>query len=154
MRFLFACVIAVFAAQVQAQQACRTDQVHIRTPAGIHVFDVEIADTVPTRARGLMFRESLADDAGMLFVYPTPRRATFWMRNTLIPLDMIFADVRGRVTYVHANAIPGDLTGISGGPRTIAVLEIRGGRAGELGIAEGAILRHPSFAQENAAWPC
>jgi hypothetical protein len=75
------------------------------------------------------------------------------MKNTLIPLDMIFVGPDGVVDTVHANAVPGDLTPIRGGDDILAVLEIRGGLAGAIGIEAGAEMRHPAFGDE-AAWPC
>jgi uncharacterized membrane protein (UPF0127 family) len=76
------------------------------------------------------------------------------MKNTLIPLDMIFADETGRVTRVHANAVPGDTTPIDGGNDVRFVLEINGGLAKRLGIVPGAEMRHPSIPQDGAVWPC
>lgn len=135
-----------------ASAACRDDQVELRWPGGQARFAVEVADTDATRSRGLMFRESMPRSAGMLFIYETPRRATFWMKNTLIPLDMIFADPSGVVTKVHANAIPQDVTTIDGGEGVKLVLEINGGLAARLGIVPGAELRHPAIS--NPAWSC
>ncbi|MFN3846565.1 MAG: DUF192 domain-containing protein [Paracoccaceae bacterium] len=135
-----------------ASAGCREDQVELRWPGGQARFAVDVADDDAERSRGLMFRETLPRSAGMLFVYENPRRATFWMKNTLIPLDMIFADAAGRVTKVHANAQPQDLTTIDGGEGVKLVLEINGGLAARLGIAPGAELRHPSIA--NPAWSC
>ena len=89
----------------------------------------------------------------MLFVYDAPQIATFWMRNTLIPLDMIFADETGVVTHVHENAVPLDETTINGGENVQYVLEINGGLAGRLGIEPGTQLRHPSIGN-LAAWSC
>lgn len=146
-------ILALFVATSgSAQTACRADQVEMRWPGGQARFSVEVADTDATRSRGLMFRESMPQSAGMLFVYETPRRATFWMKNTLIPLDMIFADPAGRVTKVHAQAIPQDLTPIEGGEGVKLVLEINGGLAAKLGIVPGAELRHPAIA--NPSWSC
>lgn len=135
-----------------ALAACRDDQVELRWSGGQARFTVEIADTDTTRSRGLMFRESLPRSAGMLFVYDSPRRATFWMKNTLIPLDMIFADESGRVKRVHANAKPHDLNTVDGGEGIKLVLEINGGLAARLGISAGAELRHPSIV--DPAWSC
>ncbi|HEX9859529.1 MAG TPA: DUF192 domain-containing protein [Paracoccaceae bacterium] len=137
-----------------AGAACRDDSVELRGPAGVARFTVELADTPDERARGLMFRESMAAAAGMLFVYERPQSASFWMKNTLIPLDMIFADVTGTVTRVHSNARPQDETAIDGGNGVAVVLEINGGLAGRLGIAPGAQLRHPALDQATAVWPC
>ncbi len=99
-----------------------------------------------------MGRESLPVDQGMLFVYESPRRAQFWMKDTLIPLDMIFADARGVVTRIHPMAQPLDLTPVDGGEGVKYVLEINGGLAGRIGLVPGAELRHPAIAQP--AWPC
>lgn len=133
---------------------CRADAVDLRGDWGQIRFSVELADTPQERSRGLMFREHLPRGAGMLFVYERPRRATFWMKNTLIPLDMIFADRTGRVTRVHAGAVPGDLTAIDGGAGVFAVLEINGDLAQRYGIGPGTVMRHPVFAGGPAAWPC
>ena len=136
------------------EAACRPDAVELRGPWGQARFAVEVADDAAERARGLMFRESLRQSCGMLFVYEAPQRATFWMKNTLIPLDMIFADDTGTVRHVHSNAVPHDETGIDGGDGVLAVLEINGGLAARLGITPGAVLRHPAFAADRAALPC
>ncbi|MEY4982043.1 MAG: hypothetical protein RIR62_309 [Pseudomonadota bacterium] len=137
-----------------ATAACRPDSVDIRGPGGTARFTVELADDGAERARGLMFRESLPMGAGMLFVYDAPQRASFWMQNTLIPLDMIFADRTGRITRVHSDAVPGDTTPIDGGEDVVYVLEINGGLARRMGIAEGGDLRHPAIDPAIAAWPC
>jgi len=134
--------------------ACTPDVVEIRGTFGQARFSVEVADTGTERAEGLMFRESLPTSGGMLFVYAAPQRASFWMKNTLIPIDMIFADPTGRVTRVHSNAVPQDTTPIDGGEGVSTVLEINGGLAAKLGIAPGAELRHPSLDAAVAAWPC
>ncbi len=133
---------------------CRPETLDLRGPFGTASFSVELADTPDERATGLMHRDSMASAAGMLFVYEQPQRASFWMKNTLIPLDMVFADSSGRVTRVHANAVPHDETPIDGGKDVALVLEINGGLAARLGLAEGAQMRHPSIAQAGAVWPC
>jgi hypothetical protein len=133
---------------------CRPDTVDLRGPGGAARFSVEVADSDAERALGLMHRDSLPRSAGMLFVYPEPGAASFWMKNTLIPLDMIFADATGTVTRVHAMAKPGDTTSIPGGDGVKLVLEINGGLAARLGIAPGSVMRHPSLDQDLAAWPC
>ncbi len=145
--------LAAFGA-VQANAACAPETLDLRGPGGTVRFHVEIADTLAERNRGLMFRESLPSAGGMLFVYDQPQDVAFWMKNTLIPLDMIFADAAGRVQRVHANAVPGDLTAIPGGASIQFVLEINGGMAKRLGITEGAEMRHPAIVSEKAAWPC
>ena len=137
-----------------ADEACAPDRLDLRGDWGVAQFSVELADTPRARNRGLMFRESLGASEGMLFLYPRVGKPAFWMRNTLIPLDMIFIRPDGVVQHVHENAIPHDETPISGGDGVIAVLEIKGGMARVLGIAPGTQLRHPGFDAKIAAWPC
>lgn len=136
-----------------ARAECVADRVDLRGSFGEMRFSVEVADDARERARGLMFRESLGTYAGMLFVYDYPQTVAFWMKNTLIPLDMIFVDERGRVAHVHHRAVPGDLTPIPGGNGILAVLEINGGLAERFGIAPGDVMRHPAFT-EDPHWPC
>jgi len=149
-----ALALLLFTVPAAADAACRDDTVELRGPAGEARFTVELADTAGERAQGLMFREAMPASAGMLFLYERPQAASFWMKNTLIPLDMIFADPTGHVTHVHANAVPGDETPIPGGTGVLAVLEINGGLAARLGIVPGAALRHPGLDQTTAIWPC
>ncbi|MAY85725.1 MAG: hypothetical protein CML02_03220 [Pseudooceanicola sp.] len=135
-------------------ETCRDDRVQLRGDWGSAGFSVEVVDTVEDRARGLMFREQMARGAGMLFVYDTPGPVSFWMKNTLIPLDMVFVDDAGTVQRVHSNAIPGDLTPIDGGDDILVVLEINGGLAQRYGIGPGSQLRHPVFSDNGPVWPC
>lgn len=134
---------------------CSDDRVELRGDWGSVRFRVEIADDVQERSQGLMHVEEMARLAGMLFIYERPQRVSFWMENTLIPLDMIFVDENGLVLNVHSNAIPLDRTPIPGGSDDIIyVLEINGGMAEDLGISAGSQLRHPSVPQDDALWPC
>ena len=126
----------------------------LRWNGGAARFAIELADDPGERARGLMFREALPRGQGMLFVYPRPQPASFWMKNTLIPLDMLFFDARGRLVSLHENAVPGDETPIPGGDAVLMVLEINGGLARRLGIAPGAELQTPLLDPAQAAWPC
>ncbi|NJM83422.1 MAG: DUF192 domain-containing protein [Tabrizicola sp.] len=153
-RALIAVTLCGMAEAAFAEAACAPERVDLRWQDGRESFSVELADEPAERSRGLMFRESMDLSAGMLFVYESPRRAQFWMKNTLIPLDMVFADATGLVTRVHANAVPGDETPIDGGANVLYVLEINAGLAAKLGIAPGAELRHPSIAPAMAVWPC
>lgn len=146
-------VALLLAAAAPAWAECNPNSVELKGAFGQARFDVELADDPAERGQGLMFRETLPRAAGMLFVYERPGRAVFWMKNTLIPLDMIFLDRTGRVTRVHENAVPLDLTPIDGGEDVFAVLEINGGLARRIGITEGSVMRHPAFAGQ-AAWPC
>lgn len=152
-RILLALVVWAMAA-VGAAAGCRDDTVDLRGPWGQVRFTVELALTPEEQARGLMFRENLPRGAGMLFLYDRPSSVSFWMRNTLISLDMIFVDATGTVTRVHHEAVPLDETPIPGGDGVLAVLEINGGLARRFGVAAGSELRHPRLPQDRAAWPC
>lgn len=110
----------------------------ITTAAGkAHKFTVEVARTDEQQERGLMFRSELAPDAGMIFPMKPPRPASFWMRNTIIPLDMIFIRPDGTIARIAAETVPYSLPPVESGEPVSAVLEIAGGRSAELGIAEG-----------------
>lgn len=132
--------------------ACSPDTLFLRGPAGESRFTIDLATTPEERNQGLMFVEKMPTSRGMLFVYEQPQRVAFWMKNTLIPLDMIFADEHGVVQNVRANAVPGDLTPIPGEGQIQYVLEINGGLAAMLHIGPGTALRHPLI--QDAAWPC
>lgn len=137
-----------------AQATCAEGHVDLRGAWGQARFTVEIADTDAARAQGLMHRDYLPRSAGMLFVYDAPGSPAFWMKNTLIALDMLFVDPSGVVRHIHHDAIPHDTTPIPGGENVLMVLEINGGLSRRLGIAEGSEMRHPRLAQDQAAWPC
>jgi uncharacterized membrane protein (UPF0127 family) len=109
----------------------------IRSANGQHHFTVEVAATPEQQETGLMFRTSLAGDRGMIFPYDPPIDASFWMKNTLIPLDIVFIGANGRIVRIAANATPMSLDPIPSGAPVSGVLELRGGRAAELGIREG-----------------
>ncbi len=100
-------------------------------------FRVEVARTEPEQAKGLMFRTAMAPGEGMIFPFDPPRGASFWMRNTVIPLDLIFVAPDGRISNIAANAIPYDETPLSSVGDAKAVLELNGGRAAQLGIVAG-----------------
>ena len=106
----------------------------IHSANGNHRFTVEVAGTPEQQERGLMFRKSLAADRGMIFPYDPPQEVAFWMKNTLIPLDIDLHPRRTARSARIAHAEPLDLTPLPSGEPIAAVLEIRGGRAAELGI--------------------
>lgn len=106
-----------------------------------HAFQVEVAATGAQQERGLMFRPTLAPDAGMIFPMQPARFASFWMKNTLIPLDMLFIRPDGRIARIAAQTVPYSLIPVDSGEPVSAVLEIPGGRAAELGIAQGDLVR-------------
>jgi uncharacterized membrane protein (UPF0127 family) len=132
------------AAQKQLQHFA-TAELTIVTASGPHRFTVELAETPEQMAQGLMFRQSLAADAGMLFDYKTPTPATMWMRNTLIPLDMLFVDGHGRIVGIHERAVPQSDALIAAPMPVRAVIELAGGSAQRLGIKPGDRVLYPIF---------
>lgn len=110
-----------------------------------HDFDVEIAATPTDREIGLMYRTKMDPDHGMLFEMDSDEVVQFWMKNTLIPLDMVFVGADGTIKSIHANAIPQDLTAISSQAPVTGIIELNGGRAAALGIAVGDKVEHPFF---------
>lgn len=105
-------------------------------------FQVEIADDDAERAQGLMNRAEMPQDSGMLFVFPDEKFRSFWMKNTLIPLDILFIDSKGVVVHIHHHATPHDLTGIPSQMPAMYALEINGGQAASLGIQVGDKVFH------------
>jgi len=103
----------------------------------MHRFVTEVAKTEQEQMQGLMYRNELAPDRGMVFPFDTPRQASFWMKNTLIPLDLIFVRTDGSIANIAANAVPLSLQPIYSEGEVAAVLEIAGGRAAELGVQPG-----------------
>jgi uncharacterized protein len=140
----------VIASSVQAAQPSvhfEQERIWIETAEDRFEFQVEIAATPAQRSRGLMFRDHLAADRGMLFDFGQTQPVTMWMRNTLIPLDMLFVRDDGRISRIAAETQPlSDRVIGSGGP-VRAVLELAGGRAAELGIEPGDRIVHPMFSE-------
>ena len=120
-----------------AQKPLRTEPLVITTARGRWRFTVEMADTDATRETGLMCRAHLAPEAGMLFDFKTPQETAFWMKNTIIPLDLLYIARDGRIVTIARNAIPENETAIPSGGLVTGVLELRGGRAAEIGAAPG-----------------
>ncbi len=154
MRFLTTVVLLLGLTSANAATPCAPDKIDIRSSSSSVRFTTEVVDSPESRALGLMNRELLGRFAGMLFVYPKPQPMRFWMRNTLIPLDMVFIDAQGVVQKVHENAIPLDETTIFGGNDIQYVFEINGGLAKTLGIAVGSEVRHPSISGAEVIWAC
>jgi uncharacterized protein len=140
MRALFAFLLGLVLAlpPSASRAASELAPLTIETSAGSSLaFRVELARTDTERARGLMYRDKLAPDAGMLFLYPTDRPVAFWMKNTLIPLDLLFIERDGTILSIAERAVPlSEATIPSGGP-VAAVLELNGGTASHLGIKPG-----------------
>lgn len=117
----------------------------IETSTGTHKLDIELATSLAQRSYGLMHRKELAQDAGMLFVYDDTDIVTMWMKNTHLPLDMIFMDAQGTVKHIVENATPYSIDIISSQVPVVAVLEVNAGTAKRLGIKQGDKLHHPVF---------
>jgi uncharacterized membrane protein (UPF0127 family) len=129
-----------------AQGWARPEDVMITTAKGdLAAFTVEIAVSEEEIRRGLMGRTSLADNAGMLFVFENARERAFWMHNTLISLDILFVDEDGKIVKIHENARPQDDTPLPSGAPVLGALEIRGGLAAALGIRAGDTVHHNLF---------
>jgi hypothetical protein len=123
-----------------------TASLNIETAAGSeHAFNVEIAETPDQRAQGLMFRRQLAGDAGMLFLFDRSEERAMWMKNTLIPLDMLFIDDTGKIVRIEERTVPHSLRAIVSGSPVSAVLELNAGTASRLMIKPGDRVRHPAF---------
>ena len=109
----------------------------VTTLKGTHRFRVELAVTPQQQAQGLMFRTAMGPDEGMLFPYEQPRVLSFWMKNTVIPLDLVFIDEEHRIINIAENATPYSEASILSDAPGVAVLELNGGRTRELGIVGG-----------------
>ena len=136
-RILFALWLAFASVAPAAADTLEKRDLTIATAAGPQHFTVELAKTREQKERGLMFRQDLAPDAGMLFVYDSDGEIDMWMANTLLPLDMIFFAADGRITKVAERTVPlSEATIGSDGPAR-GVLEVNGGTASRLGIKVG-----------------
>jgi len=137
-------IALLFLAPAMAAEGTK-EPLKIETAAGAHAFAVEMATTSDQHATGLMHRRAMAADAGMLFLYPAGSRVAMWMKNTLIPLDMLFIGRDGRITHIAERTVPmsTELIGSNGPVR--AVLELNAGTASRLGIKVGDRVRHPAF---------
>ena len=115
----------------------------VRSGGKAHRFTVEVARTPQEQQRGLMMRESLAPDRGMIFPYDPPQPVAFWMKDTLIPLDMIFIRADGTIANIAENTVPLSLDSVPSAGAVAAVLEIAGGRSAELNIKAGDTVDWP-----------
>ena len=132
--------------------SCSTDAIDIRTEAGVATYSIEIADDAAERAQGLMFRDSMPRDHGMYFVYPTGRPVAFWMKNTPLPLDIIYINERGVICSIAADTTPYSEEALPSGCADQTVLELNAGEAKAAGIRVGAPVRHPAVVRP--AWKC
>lgn len=134
---LVSVVFATAPAHAQGDVSFERSTLKIETADAVHSFDIEVAKSDEQRARGLMFRNELAPDAGMLFLYRRDRVLTMWMANTYLPLDMLFIGADGRIVRIAENTIPLSRSTISSRKRARAVLELNAGTARRLGIRVG-----------------
>jgi uncharacterized membrane protein (UPF0127 family) len=125
--------------------APKAGELVIEATSGAHHFTIELAVSPEERAQGLMFRQELAPDAGMLFLYAADQQITMWMKNTLIPLDMLFIAGDGRILNIAERTIPGSLAAIPSDGPARGVLEVNGGTAARLGIKKGDRVVYPAF---------
>jgi uncharacterized protein len=143
---VFLAFLCLLPAACRAENTDITRQVTIVSRDGkSHVFHIELALTPQQQEKGLMNRTEMAKDAGMLFYFGKEGERSFWMKDTLIPLDMLFLKADGKIAHIHDSAIPNDLTSVKSNGPAMAVLELNGGAAKELGIVEGDRVKHPFF---------
>ena len=135
----------VFAQQQNLQSFEKDEVVFILADGSRHVLEVEMAETWPQKMQGLMYRRELAQDAGMLFIYEGERERAMWMKNTYIPLDIIFIDSGGRIVGLAERTVPQSLATIRSRAPALAVLEVNAGTVSRLGIARGDKVLHTRF---------
>ncbi|HEV7433688.1 MAG TPA: DUF192 domain-containing protein [Pseudorhizobium sp.] len=134
----FMALFLFLAGAVSAQLHFDRQELLIQTKDGrAHRFDVELALSPPQRSQGLMHRETMADDHGMLFDFGESRPVSMWMKNTPLPLDMLFIQRDGIISHIHERAVPFSENIIDSRGPVAYVLELNGGRADELGIQPG-----------------
>jgi uncharacterized membrane protein (UPF0127 family) len=129
-------------------QATSSGTVVLKTTTGDHNFNVEVMTTNQERALGLMFRRQLSENAGMLFLYDRPQPAAMWMKNTIIPLDMIFIAAGGKVHRIVSHTVPHSTESISSDGDVVAVLELNAGQADKIGLRLGDKVVHPGLATD------
>ena len=144
-RALLLAAFALPALAIAPLAALAPGELVIETRAGPQRFTIELAATPGERARGLMFRRSMQPDHGMLFDFQTPQPVAFWMKNTPLPLDMLFIDETGTVVRIAADTAPYSETPVPSEQPIRAVLELNAGTSKRLKITPGATVRHPIF---------
>lgn len=141
-------------AGAKAQEACDEHLVSFDVQGQEAAFRVELADEPDERMQGLMFRVRLEREAGMLFLQDRIAPASFWMRNTYVPLDILFLDEAGRIVRIAAHTTPLSEKDIPSGEPVRGALEINAGLAEELGLAPGMVAQHPAFQRPWPDWRC
>lgn len=142
---LTALAVLLALAVVPARAEGPTEPLAIASRNGRHAFQVEVMRTDAQRAKGLMYRRSMAADHGMLFDFERDEPVTMWMKNTYLPLDMLFIRPDGTVSHIAANTEPLSTRTIASGGPVLGVLEINAGTAAKLGIRVGDKVEHPLF---------
>ncbi len=138
---------AMFAG-ITACVAAGTGTIVLKTATGDHSFNIEVMVTDQERALGLMFRRSLPENSGMLFIYDPPQEAMMWMKNTFIPLDMVFISPDSRVHRIESRAEPFSETLIPSEGEVAGVLELNAGEAEKIGLKQGDKVIYPGFAKK------
>ena len=136
-RSFLAAMIAAIAVSPSLADTATHGILEIDSGDAVHRFRIEIADDGAERSRGLMFRDFLDPETGMLFLYPDVQIASFWMKNTFIPLDMLFIANDGTIVQIAPNAVPHSLEPVRSDLPVRAVFEINGGQAKAMGIEPG-----------------
>lgn len=143
--FLFLLAMAPSGLMAQEAPLSKIEPLTVATETDAVMFTVEIADTEELRARGLMFRQRLPEDRGMLFDFGTPRPVAMWMKNTYISLDMLFIRADGTIAYIAENTVPKSLDTIGISEPVLAVLELAGGTSRKHGFRSGDTVYHRIF---------
>jgi uncharacterized protein len=141
-------VLSLFALGILAQAsgfAAGTGTLVLKTDSGDHSFNIEVATSDRERALGLMFRRSLPENAGMLFLYDRAQPTAMWMKNTLIPLDMVFISADGKVHRIEQNVEPFSTSLIPSEGPVVGVLELNGGEAAKIGLKRGDKVLYPGL---------
>ena len=146
-----AAVLGLLAVCIPGLRAAEEECLRIDTRSGEGFFRVEVADTPDAMSQGLMWRTRLPENHGMLFVYDSPRHASFWMKNTLISLDILFIAADGRIHRIAYDTEPLSLESIPSGVPVRAVLEIAAGVADKVGVRPGDRVHHPALGDSRSA---
>lgn len=145
-RFIAAFLIAlILSVPLDISQAAGTGTIVLKTETGDHNYDIEVATTDQDRAIGLMYRRSLPENSGMLFLYDRPQPAAMWMKNTFIPLDMIFIAPDGTVQRIETYTEPFSTRSIESGGHVVGVLELNAGQADKIGLKRGDKVIYPGM---------
>jgi hypothetical protein len=150
----FAVLVLTFAggcalAAAGPQTGLPVEAITVDAKAGPHSFTVEVAADEQSRETGLMFRKTMAPDAGMLFDFREPQDVSFWMENTILPLDMLFVRADGTIARIKQNATPFSRENIPSGEPVQLVIELNAGRVQALGIREGGHVHAPQLMQKR-----